>query len=54
MKDLAVFRRDMRFLLLLVVVLTPNWALIAAHKIDESQAIAEIEGLGGKVRRDDK
>ena len=54
MKDCAAFRRDSRFLLLLVVVLTPNWALIAAHNIDESQAIAEIERLGGKVKRDDK
>jgi hypothetical protein len=53
MKDFAAFRRDTRLLLLLMVVLTPNRTLITAHNIDESQVIAEIERLGGKVQRDD-
>ena len=38
----------------LVLVLTPACAVVAANQLDESQAIAEIERLGGKVERDDK
>jgi Leucine-rich repeat (LRR) protein len=39
---------------LLAVVLAPNCAVFAADKLDESQAIREIERLGGNVKRDDK
>ena len=44
----------LRSLLLLAVILAPNSAMIAADNLDESQAIREIERLGGKIKRDDK
>ena len=45
----------MRFTsLLLAVALAPNSVLIAADKLNESQAIREIKRLGGTIKRDEK
>ena len=40
-------------LVFFAVILAPNSAMIAADNLDESQAIREIERLGGKVERDE-
>jgi hypothetical protein len=53
---LKSLRRTMRFRMLLLVaaVLVPDCAVIAVDQLDESQAIREIERLGGTVMWDDK
>ena len=40
--------------LLLAAALAPNSRVIAADNLDESQAIREIERLGGAIKRNDK
>jgi internalin A len=51
---LEVVRRALRFLVLFVVALAATSTVIAADKLEQAQAIREIERLGGKVKRDDK
>jgi hypothetical protein len=43
-----------RAVLLLAVIAAPFSAAITADKLDESQAIREIERLGGIIERDVK